>query len=478
MATRAYQRSSVYHQRPNDMSTGGKAPDIASLKATLGGVGAGFVGDGARGLGSISSTLVGVAGLASPALRPVEMDETLGADDAGPSSHAATSATVGGVGRTTVLPRRRKAAPVDAVAVDQRPRFDRMRLLGQGAMGSVELARDNDIRRTVAVKRMLPGVGGDAAALRFADEVRIVGQLEHPGIVPVYDVGRDDSGDVYLVMKHLEGETMEAALHELRAGNVAYRGRFTIEQRVNVFLGVLDAVRYAHARGILHRDLKPANIMIGQYGEVTVMDWGIAKPIRDRSGSAGVQPLDRTLSESQDQRLLETQLGALAGSPLYMSPEQAAGRNDDLDERSDVYTLSVVLCEWLTLEHPLADKTTVTEVLAAIISNDPDGDHLSGLAMRAAVPMEYMHVILRGLTRERDGRFQSVEEMENALKRIQDGNIIVRCHVTLAKSAANSFTHWIDRNVMLYTALLGLTALTLVGGLGYGLYRIVRALIG
>jgi serine/threonine-protein kinase len=251
-----------------------------------------------------------------------------------------------------------------------------------------------------------------------------------------------------------------------------------VEQRINVFLGVLDAVRYAHARGVLHRDLKPANIMIGQYGEVTVMDWGIAKPIRSRLESPQAQPLDRTFSESGDQRLLETQHGALAGTPLYMSPEQAAGHNDDLDERSDVYALSVVLCEWLVLEHPLAGKTTLTEVLAAIISNEPDADHIAGLAMRAGVPMEFVHVVLPGLARSREERFQSVAAMENALKQIQDGHITVKCHVTLAKSLAHRFTHWIDRNVMIYTMALGLTGLTLVSGLGYGLYRLVRALVG
>ncbi len=455
------------------MASAGRASDLASLKATLGGDSPSAV---AAGLKSVSGTVVGLGRVEEFRQGPVELDETFYAG-AGNGTDVLPAGAAGAsvAGRTTVLPRRRKDVPAEFVAGDARPRFDRVRELGQGAMGVVELARDNDIRRTVAVKRMLSAAGSDAALLRFADEVRIVGQLEHPGIVPVYDVGSDPAGDIYLVMKHLQGETMETVLDELRAGNAAYRQRFTIEQRVHVFLAVLDAVRYAHARGILHRDLKPANIMIGPYGEVTVMDWGIAKPIGKRSGTSAAEPLERTLDESHDQRLLETQLGALAGTPLYMSPEQAAGRNDDLDERSDVFALSVMFFEWLSLEHPLADKTTVTEVLAAIISTDLDRERLGGIALRTGVPMEYVYVVLRGVARRREERFQSVADLEQGVKRILDGHVEVRCHVTLAKSLAHRFTHWVDRHPVAYSALFGLITLSAAAGVVYGIYRAVRA---
>src|SRR5262249_32245374 len=148
--------------------------------------------------------------------------------------------------------------------------------------------------------------------------------------------------------------------------------RFTIDYRIHLFLSVLDAISYAHARGILHRDIKPANIQIGPYGEVTVMDWGIAKPFQRAEGAASALPLDKTMLESHDQRVVETHLGSLAGTPLYMSPEQAAGRNDDLDDRSDVYALCLLLFEWLVLEHPRRETGTVVEVLAATVSRDYD----------------------------------------------------------------------------------------------------------
>jgi len=440
----------------------------ASIKATLR-YGA-PTGLGAGGERSVTSTL---AGLPPTPVMPVDLGETLAADsleqkDAPSASLSTTMAT-----RTTVLPRRKTQGTASA---EQRPRFDRVRVLGEGGMGQVELARDNDIRRTVALKRLHADVQSEEALLRFADEVRIVGQLEHPAIVPVYDVGRDESGQVYLVMKHLNGETMEQIIDKLQEGDPAYTARYTIEHRVHLFLGVLDAIRYAHARGVIHRDLKPANIMIGPYGEVTVLDWGIAKPIRTEKGQGSTEPLGRTLVDTQDKRLQETQLGSLAGTPLYMSPEQAAGRNDELDERSDVYSLSVVLFEWLTLGHPLKDKKTVTEVIAAVISG-VDVSKVGRDAVLGGTPAEWVNVIEKGMVRDREARFQSVAEFENAIKAVLDGRCRIECHVTLAKRAAYEFTHWIDRHPMAYGMILMLTVLCLIAGLGYEGYRLVRSVL-
>jgi eukaryotic-like serine/threonine-protein kinase len=436
--------------------------EIASkLKETM--VGGVATGEGPNGVSRVSATVRGLGEgerAAAAALAVV---------DWGGSFDDASQLTASLVERTTVLPRRKKTAEV---AHAERPRFDRVRVLGQGAMGQVELARDNDIRRTVAVKKLIGDGTSAEALLRFADEIRVVGQLEHPGIVPVYDVGRDANGEVYLVMKHLQGETMEEVIDKLKARDPEYLARFSVEYRVHLFLQVLDALRYAHARGILHRDLKPANIQIGPFGEVTVMDWGIAKPFEPAQQSADVQPLEKTLLESQG-RLLETQFGSLAGTPLYMSPEQACGRNDELDERSDVYALCVVLFEWLTLAHPLARKGTVTEVLAAIISQDPDEKHLFEAVVAAHVPMEYLYIVRRGLERDRTKRTKNVEALENEIKRVLDGHVEIRCHVTFAKSTALGFANWLDRNPKLYTFILLSIFVLLVLGLGLAGWRLL-----
>jgi serine/threonine protein kinase len=425
-----------------------------------------------EGISALGATLQG--GVAPP-VSAVDLGDTVdapaSASGAGAGGQAAMTATTGG--RSTVLPRRRTQG---AAIAEERPRFERVRLLGEGGMGLVELARDNDIRRTVAVKRLHADARSEEALLRFADEVRIIGQLEHPSIVPVYDVGRDDSGEVYLVMKHLSGETMEQIIEKLRAGDPACTAQYSIDFRVHVFLGVLDAMRYAHARGVIHRDIKPANIMIGPYGEVTVLDWGIAKPIHRKAAEGGAQPLERTLVDTHDKRLQETQLGSLAGTPLYMSPEQAAGRNDELDERSDLYSLCVVLYEWLSLEHPLKDKKTVTEVLAAIISGEPSVRTLGGRALQAGVPAELVHVMMDGLARGRDQRLKSVAELEGALKSVLDGRVAVRCHVTLTKRTLYEVIAWIDAHPGVYTILFTLVALSLLAALGLGGYRLVHPL--
>jgi serine/threonine protein kinase len=155
--------------------------------------------------------------------------------------------------RTTVLPRR--ASGGATLSAEVHPRFERLKTLGEGAMGHVDLVRDNDIRRTVAVKQLRSGSDSVEMLSRFADEVRVVGQLEHPGIVPIYDVDRAEDGQLFLVMKHVQGETMEHVLERLRAGEPEYAARFTLEYRVRLFLSVLDAMSYAHAHGVLHRDL-------------------------------------------------------------------------------------------------------------------------------------------------------------------------------------------------------------------------------
>jgi serine/threonine protein kinase len=143
-----------------------------------------------------------------------------------------------------------------------------------------------------------PISGTPRASSRFADEVRAVGQLEHPNIVPVHDVGIDETGQHYLVMKYVQGETLESIIEHLAAGDPSYVARFPQEHRARIFLSILQALRYAHGRGIIHRDIKPANIMVGPHGEVTVMDWGLAKTVgRDvglASAAANASPASKT----------------------------------------------------------------------------------------------------------------------------------------------------------------------------------------
>jgi len=229
-------------------------------------------------------------------------------------------------------------------------------VLARGGMGVVLRGRDERLGRDVAIK-VLRRRSRDAAEarLRFVEEAQVAGQLEHPGIVPIYHLGEDDRGRPFFVMKLVEGETLQARL-AARASAEEDRGRY-----LALFLRVCQTVAYAHARHVIHRDLKPANVMIGAFGEVQVLDWGLAKVLgAEASGAAeratsepGEAPATvRSGSGSGSDSGIASVTGTVMGTPRYMPPEQANGDVELLDRRSDVFSLGAILCEVLTGEPP------------------------------------------------------------------------------------------------------------------------------
>jgi serine/threonine-protein kinase len=237
--------------------------------------------------------------------------------------------------------------------------------IARGGMGTVFLATDTVLGREVAVKvlqeKYAPASG---AARRFADEARIAAQLQHPGIPPVHDLGSLPDGRPFLAMKLIKGATLDALLQR-RTDPAAERGRF-----VAAFEQVCQAVAYAHAHGVLHRDLKPANVMVGAFGEVQVMDWGLAKVLGARAAAADdpeTTAAGTAVVSLRDSEDLLTQAGSVLGTPAYMPPEQAIGAVDRIDRRSDVFGLGGILAAVLTGVPPFqAGTAEATRQLAAL----------------------------------------------------------------------------------------------------------------
>ncbi len=271
---------------------------------------------------------------------------------------------------STAMPGARAGAAtnVEAIAAPASDaRFHSISRLGEGAMGAIDIARDVYLRRKVALKTVLPEMARHPEILgRFLSEMQITAQLEHPNIVPVYALDLSVGGALGYAMKLVHGRDLEASLNEARKKvekGEPLDDEHTLEKRLEIFLKVCDALDYAHSKGIVHRDLKPANIMIGRHNEVYLMDWGIARPM-----GASREALDAGFEVPEPHGLPtegvgRTVVGTVVGTPQYMSPEQAKGKNPELDGRSDLYTMGLILQECVTLRGAV-DGASMIEILA------------------------------------------------------------------------------------------------------------------
>jgi serine/threonine-protein kinase len=317
-------------------------------------------------------------------------------------------------------------APVDVGApslpVDDGARYEPKGVLGRGGMGEVRLCADRRIGRDVAMKVMR----GKEAVERFLREARVQGQLEHPAITPVYDLGVAPDGNVYFTMKRVRGRTLEQVLEGLRAGDPELVEKYSRRKLLTALSTVCLAVDFAHQRGVVHRDLKPANIMLGDFGEVNVLDWGLAKLV---DGTDSARPSQAPAPT--DSR--ETLAGAVLGTPGYMAPEQIEAGLGPVGPAADVYTLGAVLFEILTLE-PLHERGPVLALM---------GQTLRGADARASVrfperdvPPELEQICVRATTKAWAERFESARELNEALERYLDGDRDLELRRDLAEQHA------------------------------------------
>jgi serine/threonine protein kinase len=271
--------------------------------------------------------------------------------------------------------------------------------LAQGGMGVVHRARDPVIEREVVVKFLRPDRRHDGASLdRFLNEARVTGQLEHPSIVPVYHLGVAADGRPFYAMRRIEGDSLAAVLERLARGDAETVARYPLVALLTVLQKICDAVAFAHSRGIVHRDLKPENVMLGPFGEVVVMDWGLAKNLRGPveppvAGAEAVEARRENFAPaSAAGEFLElTRADTVLGTPGFMAPEQAGGQSHRADERADIYALGAILYAMLTLRAPVAGKdahSILGHARAGHIT-PPTDYNPGGAATGAALPLPH-----------------------------------------------------------------------------------------
>ncbi|NUM54775.1 MAG: protein kinase [Candidatus Hydrogenedentes bacterium] len=358
------------------------------------------------------------------------------------------------------------APPPETGVLETPNRYKAISEQGRGGYGRVLLVHDQFMARDVALKELIPPsnepIGSNVptpsresieAVSRFLQEARITGQLEHPSIVPVYELGHREDGALYYTMKLVRGQTLSKELSN----------RKTLRERLELlprYLDLCHAIAYAHDRGVIHRDIKPDNVMIGSFGETVVIDWGLAK-LKGRADvyAAELKATAQALKEGPAGPGAQTLYGTILGTPHYMAPEQARGDIDSVDERSDVYALGAVLYMLLTGTRPY-DKAPLQNVILHI--NLPPLASAAELAPGA--PPELVTICNKALETKQADRYQNAAEIAGEIQRFMSG-ALVESHEYTVRDQVRRFVRKYKAQVV--TASVALAALLTVAIVSY-----------
>jgi serine/threonine-protein kinase len=322
------------------------------------------------------------------------------------------------------------ASGLSPEATHELERYLERSVLGEGGMGRIHLCHDTRVGRDVAMKvlRQRYAKHPDTVA-RFVREARIQGQLEHPSIVPVYDLARTPDGRICFTMKRVHGKTIEQIIDGLNAKDRTFVEKYPRRKLLRAFSAACLAIDFSHSRGVLHRDLKPSNIMLGDFGEVYVLDWGLSK-VAGLPDLLGERPVALPRDAGTD-----TLDGAVLGTPGYMSPEQARGETASMDMRSDVYSLGAILYEMLALQ-PLHQRGTVSGMMTSTVVG-ADG-RPSFRAPQRSIPSELDAICVKATQLNKEHRFASVRELHDAIERYLDGEQDLKLMREMAQAHARA----------------------------------------